>query len=359
MERIEAGMQRRSDSAGSSEKGAVAVMIAFMIVTVLGFAALAVDVGYMMVARNELQNIADASALAAARKLGVLYEGMTHTEQKSYVCDPAVLADIAQEVALNNQAAGIAIDVDFSDIQVGIWRPESGFSATLNQPDAVRVTARRQAGSNGPVGTFFAQILGIDTVPVAACATAALTGASTADPGTLDMPVGIAIQWFNKAEFCDQPIKFYPTGTLEGCAGWNTFIDSPSNASKLRDILRQLAQNTYTSPEAFAGQTFFVFTGGNVASAFEDMRQLYEAKRNPATGEWRATVVVYDMQCADNPTGFIRIVGFATAIVTGVKTSPSNEITAKVVCDTINEGRGGGNYYGTKGSIPGLVDKCL
>lgn len=85
MERIEAGMPRRSDSAGSSEKGAVAVMIAFMIVTVLGFAALAVDVGYMMVARNELQNIADASALAAARKLGVLYEGMTHTEQKSYV----------------------------------------------------------------------------------------------------------------------------------------------------------------------------------------------------------------------------------------------------------------------------------
>ncbi len=38
----------------------------------IGFAAFAIDVGYMMVSRNELQNIADTAALAAAGELGAI-----------------------------------------------------------------------------------------------------------------------------------------------------------------------------------------------------------------------------------------------------------------------------------------------
>ncbi len=44
-----------------------------MLVVFIGFTALAIDVGYMMVARNQLHNAADASALAGARQLGENY----------------------------------------------------------------------------------------------------------------------------------------------------------------------------------------------------------------------------------------------------------------------------------------------
>ena len=44
-------------------------LAAIGLLTLLGFAALAIDVGYLFVVRNELQNAADAAALAGAGKL--------------------------------------------------------------------------------------------------------------------------------------------------------------------------------------------------------------------------------------------------------------------------------------------------
>ena len=37
-----------------------------------------------MVVRNELQNIGDGAALAAARHLGNIYEGMSYVAQQNY-----------------------------------------------------------------------------------------------------------------------------------------------------------------------------------------------------------------------------------------------------------------------------------
>jgi Flp pilus assembly protein TadG len=48
------------------KRGTVTVMVALLLIMLIGFAAFAIDVGYMMVRRNELQNIADTAALAAA-----------------------------------------------------------------------------------------------------------------------------------------------------------------------------------------------------------------------------------------------------------------------------------------------------
>ena len=48
-----------------------------MLIVLLSFVALAIDVGYMVVVKNELQNVADAGALAGARQLGDIYEPMT------------------------------------------------------------------------------------------------------------------------------------------------------------------------------------------------------------------------------------------------------------------------------------------
>ena len=345
----------------ANQRGNAVIMVAVSMLTLLGFAAIAVDTGYLMVAKNELQNVADASALAAARQLGAIYEPKTYTEQQNFTCDPGTIIPVAQNVAQKNTAAGKSITIQDSDVLIGRWNSDTHtFTPTLDQPDAVKVKARRDTGSNGPVSTFFAKILGIDTADVAADAIAALTGQSTAGPGGLDIPVGISAKWFEPG-FCNQPIKFYPTGSQEGCAGWHTFTSWPANANKLTNIMEAMtpAIPTFESPEAMAGQTPFVFTGGNVASAFDEMAALYEAKKDPITGKWETVVVVYDSNDCSNPTGNITVLGFATAIITGVNgpaDDPAHTIFAEVKCENVEFGRGSGGNYGTKGSIPGLVE---
>ncbi len=52
-----------------NEKGITAVYVALLIPIFLGFAALAIDVGFIKVTQNELQNAADAAALEGVRAL--------------------------------------------------------------------------------------------------------------------------------------------------------------------------------------------------------------------------------------------------------------------------------------------------
>jgi len=343
-----------------NQRGTSAVLVVLCLVILLGFAALAVDVGYLLATKNELQNVADAAALAATRQLGAIYEPMTYDEQTAYICDPAEIIPIAKSISVKNKAAGINIIINDQDIVIGQWDAAAKtLNPTLNQPDAVKVTARRQSGINGAVTTVFSKILGINNVGVFADATAALTGQSTAGPGELEIPVGISQKWF-EPNFCDQPIKFYPTGDINGCAGWHTFDSWPANADKLRDILEDMtpADSTFESPETIAGESEFVFTGGNIAAVFDEMEALYESKKD-SDGSWETNVVVYGSTDCSNPTGEITVVGFATAIITGVNgpsDDPAHTIFATVICDNVSQGRGSGGNFGTKGSIPGLVE---
>ena len=52
-----------------NQHGAVLVIVAISMIALLGVVALAVDYGYLAVTKTELQNIADASALAGAGEL--------------------------------------------------------------------------------------------------------------------------------------------------------------------------------------------------------------------------------------------------------------------------------------------------
>ena len=67
----------------SNSRGAAAVMVALMMVVLLAMGAAAIDIGHALVARNELQNVSDAAALAGTRALGVIYGGMTMAAQQA------------------------------------------------------------------------------------------------------------------------------------------------------------------------------------------------------------------------------------------------------------------------------------
>ena len=50
----------------SNSRGVAAVMTALFMVVLLAMGAAAIDIGHALVARNELQNVSDAAALAGS-----------------------------------------------------------------------------------------------------------------------------------------------------------------------------------------------------------------------------------------------------------------------------------------------------
>ena len=94
-------------------------MVAVMMTVLLAMGAAAIDIGHALVARNELQNVSDAAALAGTRALGIIYEGMTTAQQQAYTLtggDQATVVAAVQATAVANSAAGVAITVAASDI---------------------------------------------------------------------------------------------------------------------------------------------------------------------------------------------------------------------------------------------------
>ena len=400
------------------KKGVTAVLTAILIVMFLGFAALAVDIGYGMVTKNELQNIADAAALAATRQLGTIYQGMTYEQQLTYVVnsgDETLIKNAAINVASQNQAGGMnSIAIRTEDIFIGTWSP---WLETNNQPNAVRVIARRDSLVNGQIATFFARIFGMAGRDVNALATAAMTGQSTADPGEVELPVGIS-RYFFDTNTCGDHIAFSPANSPESCAGWTSW-EYNSNDANLRKILEENPQ--FPSPETLAYQSRFNFIGGQLSNpTFDALLSLFQRKGydvdingdpildangNPMTDagaagvplcenvnynsqtnptcsvpcdetnttrlyydadntmprnlhEWPTSVPVYDSGSCENPNQDILIVGFARIKMDDVCNAPAKIIRAVVECSYVEptDNRGGGGSYGVLGPIPGLVE---
>ena len=360
----------RLSTGSNSQNGAALVYVAILLVALLGVTALAVDVGYMMVVRNQLQNAADAAALAAARKLGAIYEPMTYAQQQSYVCTPTDLSSVAQAIALENLAGLESVDVLASDVLIGKWdsTTHTWAQTTLAQPDAVSVTARRDdTVPDGPIPRMFGVVFryfgnAAKGISISATATAALTGQGSSVLAGLPIPVGISQNWFDRGWACGDHIQFYPTAS---CAGWHNFFDD-TNTPSLRRTLDGIRDGTFQSPPLFAGVSILNFTGGVSASLFNNnLLPLFDTMRVKNDGvldrdtdplTWTTTVVVYEEAgSCGNPNQAIKIVGFTTIVISAIVGPSSKDIVGSVLCDSYQPGRGGGGNYGTMGTIPGLV----
>lgn len=130
-----------------SKSGFVTATIAAMMVTLIGMAALATDVGVLYVNHNQLENMTDSGALAGAQE---------------YFFDKSQAVSVAKDYALQNGKAGDFVDawVDTDEMKVF-------------------VTASRN------VGLFFARVLNKDSAQVStisAAKIAAVSGTSNAWP---------------------------------------------------------------------------------------------------------------------------------------------------------------------------------
>jgi hypothetical protein len=299
---------------------------------------------------------------------------MPYPQQLTYVADFAVIKQAITDVASRNQAGSKTnITINDADVSIFTWDPnnrppknDQPWASNLTSPDAVRVIVRRDASANGPIATFFGKILGISTANVFAVATAALTGSSSMVTGGL--PVAINKSWMSTLP-CNSNLTFHPS-SAGVCAAWHVYDGSTykqPSASKIQDMINAFAGLTYTPPETFAGETQYDFTNGTLASLFTSttIQNLFNVMKVKNDGKydfdtddatWTASVPIFDdITEGCEPNGDITIVGFATIVITGVDPPPTTTIYATVKCDIVEPGRGGGGYYGTKGTIPNLV----
>ena len=180
-------------------KGVVIVMVAVLLVVLLGCVAMAVDIGYLYVARAELQRTADAAALAGAHAMGrgadspfgeYLYPEDIYSQAESCALANKV---VNQDIILNRN----------TDITVGYLANPQNRSATLqivslDQANAVQVFARRtSAHAGGEIPLFFGSLFGISTSALGASAIAVLDDRFYAYRGGNGMPFTLHVDTWN------------------------------------------------------------------------------------------------------------------------------------------------------------------
>jgi hypothetical protein len=325
--------------------------VAVSLLALLGVAALVIDIGFALVAKQQLQNVADAAALGGARQLGRSYEslggqGGGALPQAGRDRVTAVVNDIVQK----NDAANRSGGGTRADIRIGQWIAAGRTLAPPRQnPDAVRVIARRE------IVPFFGGVVGVRRIPLSATATAALTPLGQVAPGTLVVPVGLSQSWFQGGATEERRVTLFPAAGRETCVGWSTFTETPATVTRLQTVLRGLTAGGYASPGAIGGRTQFQLMRDDPDGAAAELRALYDAKKNPRTGEWTTLVSVYGRAACPPPAQPATIAGFATARITEVMAQGRWSLEARISNGSVQSGRGGGTDFGTKGSIPGLV----
>lgn len=168
---------RRKVGGSPSRRGNIIVLAAAMMVGLMGFAAFAVDLGYISLVRNQLNVATDAAAISGALELAAgLGPGTTPTQ--STVSTNGQTKAIATAAA-NRAGDKNTVTVASSQIRFGRRTNTNGTwtDSWGTQPyNLIEVTASRGGGSGGdsPLPLFFARALGHTTADLTVTSRAAL-----------------------------------------------------------------------------------------------------------------------------------------------------------------------------------------
>ena len=316
------------------QQGVTVVLVALLMFVFLGIAALVIDISNLYVVRNELQNAADAGALAGARFLynddgtalntganGFAYAAAT--ANKAIAMTGAIAVDVNWDSANDN----------IGDVQRGHWSFGLGDLARgfypNNSPDpvnlanvsteeldvdtnfinAVRVVARRQAT---PVAAFFARIFGHENFELSAEAVAYIGFCGDINPHDVDQPIAICkdsiLQDGNYSCNIGRMINSGQSVDSNETGGWTSFSqDSPclggTNSREVTNLIcGQGNEETINFGEDVATN------GGEIQSAFNALISCWETNSESRTRSWNLTLPVVECP-GNNMTTCQRVVG--------------------------------------------------
>jgi len=310
------GNPSRFFGAIKNRRGTVAIIIATSTVAFVGLAALAIDLGHLFVVRNELQNAADAGALAGAR---FLYDN-------NGTAVNATANSVAYNAAIANRSETAPVEVRWSggndgDIERGHWcfatrtfTPNGSLlpvnlwdtsteelDANPNFINAIRVRTRRE---DKPAASFLAGIFGIKNFVLSTDAIAYIGFAGTLAPLEVDQPIAICSQsiLFDGKYSCTVG-RMINSGKLVAAhetAGWTDYNQvNPCHGGTNASDVRSLVCGEGNS-EPIILRSPVATNGGEIASAFKKFRDCWASKTGK-TKPWKLTLLVID--CPDNNVG--------------------------------------------------------
>jgi Flp pilus assembly protein TadG len=175
----------------SRRRGAVTSLAAVLMIPMLGMLAFAVDMGYVVMAKAELQSAADAAALAAAEQLNSYYvQYYSPSANQSNILSSAqsTASSFASKYASFHQAGSttsVVLDTT-NDVKFGYMDASTPYQCpppTGYFPNTVEVTLRLDGGAstNPQVNVFFGNVLGMGQVSVIVTARATIYNGDVTD----------------------------------------------------------------------------------------------------------------------------------------------------------------------------------
>jgi Flp pilus assembly protein TadG len=280
-------MQRMT--APHAEQGGVAVLLAILVLPLLGFAAISVDVGALYAERRQLQNGADAAALA-----------------------------IAQDCAGGDCGAAATTAVTFAGANAN-----DGFAdaaATFAQDQVtVRASTRRPDGSTA-LAHWFAPVFGVDATTVTAQGSAAW-GVPTG--GTAGLPIIFSWCAFTDATGGEpstenEVVIRYDNMSVTGCTG-------PSG-KEIPGGFGWLETDAGVCRATHAVGQQVVSDPGNSVPSICSPAYVAELLSQPVL------LPVFEESGEQGTSGWYRVYGYAAFQITGYRFSGNNEFNAGGAC---------------------------
>lgn len=348
-------------------RGSVMVLVAIMLTVLIGVAALAIDIGRMMVAKQRAQMVCDAAVLAGAQYLtGEASSTGVNAGSGVPSSGDGDAATAAKYVALaNNEAAtdwatktvggspGITISFPPYPASTGTVQADNGTNISVKLGEAIRA----EAVVNVPM--TFGRILNLTSTNVYAQAIA-IVGVQTETPtpvtvtaSALPWAVANSTIWNSDANpptpliqmGTQVALKIYSSGDPEGFIGSGNFLavafEGDHGGSDYRNRIANTTPITFhldeeidlaTEPGNMVGPTaqglqtrlgsdIYPYPSGN-STAYDNWLNSY----NPATGERADTKRVGIIPIIQDPGGNLNgrksltLVGFAGVFVEGLET---------------------------------------
>lgn len=302
---------RHSPVTPRCQRGASLVLVTVSLVALLGFAALALDVGNLYVARNELQNAADSGALAGARVLYVADGTMVNVGANAR----------ARTTARLNSSQGTPVEVEeVASVQRGHWsfatstfspstslepvdlfdRTAAELDGDLNFINAIEVTTERKVT---PVQAFVGSVLGLGDYALSATAVGYIGFAGKLNPGDVDQPIALCRDAIVQDDaFSCSVGRFVDSNSETGA--WTNFQQDNSGATNANE-LRKLVEGDGNPDEILYGEDMAT-NNGQVQSAFKALYDRWVAETDKER-LWGLSLPVID--CSDGIASSAPVVG--------------------------------------------------
>jgi hypothetical protein len=300
------------------QDGATAIVLGIVLFMLLACGAVAIDIGHLCLARVELQNAADAGALAGAHFL--------YNNNGTLVNEGA--NQIGHDAAEENRSEREFVEVNWSigtnegDVQRGHWRfADSSFTANAsldpvdlwnvssedldNNMDfinALKVTARREAT---PIASFFARIFGYDGFQISCDAVGYIGFAGTLTPFDVDQPIAICQEsLLETGEYSCAIGRMINSGqNVESSetGGWTSFNqegDPCAGGTNANEVNRLVCGEGNPGTITLGGD--MATSGGEIESAMASLRRCWETETGK-TELWNLTLPV--ISCPSNNVG--------------------------------------------------------